>query len=84
MTRPQRRYPPSRPLPYPPSRPPSYRPSYPPYPRGYPHPPHKSRGAQVARVLLIVGVTVLVLVGLAIVATYVVVAAAMSSYGSNK
>jgi hypothetical protein len=77
MTRPQRR-------PHPPAHRPPYAPSYPPYPRGYPRPPQKSRGSQVARVLLIVGVTVLVLVGLAIVATYVFVAAAMSSYGSNK
>jgi hypothetical protein len=76
MTRPQRRpYPP----PYPPPRPPSY----PPYPRGYPQ-PQKSRGSQVARVVLIVGATVLAVAGLAIVATFALIAAAMSSYGSNK
>lgn len=73
MTRPQR-----RPLP------PSYPPSYPPYPGGYPQLPQKGRGSQVARVVLIVGVTVLAVAGLAIVATFIFFAAAMSSYGSNK
>jgi hypothetical protein len=72
MTHPQRHaHPPAHPRSYPGSR-------------DYPQPRERSRGAQVARVLLIVGGTMLVLVGLAMVAAYVFLAAAMSSFGSNK
>jgi hypothetical protein len=80
MTGPQRR-----------PSPPPHQPADPPYSQAYPsdryadpRQPNQRRGSQVARVVLIVGLTVLAVAGLAIVATFVFVAAAMSSYGSNK
>lgn len=48
------------------------------------NPATRDRVAVAGRLLLVTGVVVCILVGLAIVAGFVVMATAVSSYGSNK